>query len=60
LLGVARWYRRPPGERFVLVEASQHGWWYSAPVGGSELVALFVTDPGIDASRATQSEVWRY
>jgi flavin-dependent dehydrogenase len=29
---------------FTLVEATEEGWWYSAPVPGSRLIVIFMTD----------------
>lgn len=58
LVGIARWHAAVVGEPLVLVEAADDGWWYSAPVPGDELAALFITEPGIEAARATEDEVW--
>jgi flavin-dependent dehydrogenase len=58
LVGVVRWFREPPSEPLVLVEASEHGWWYSAPIPNRELVVLFTTDAATPAGRALRSEVW--
>lgn len=37
---------KPEGS-FTLVEASEKGWWYSAPVPGSYLMVVFLTDVDI-------------
>lgn len=29
---------------FTLIEATEEGWWYSAPVPGNRLIAIFMTD----------------
>jgi len=57
-VGIARWYRETDSEPLVLVEASEHGWWYSAPLPGAALVALFVTDSRSPAARALDRDVW--
>ncbi|HEX2120397.1 MAG TPA: NAD(P)/FAD-dependent oxidoreductase, partial [Thermoanaerobaculia bacterium] len=31
-------------DSFTLVEAAENGWWYSAPIPGGRLAAMFVTD----------------
>ncbi|HMI94287.1 MAG TPA: FAD-dependent oxidoreductase, partial [Polyangiales bacterium] len=57
-LGVARWFREPASEPVVLVEACEHGWWYSAPLPHGELVALFVTDAANVTGRAATRAAW--
>lgn len=48
LVGVTAHYRRPagaaPAEPRLWVEATRWGWWYTAPLPGDRLVAVFVTD----------------
>jgi flavin-dependent dehydrogenase len=58
LVGVARWFGDAPGEPCVLVEAADHGWWYSAPAPDGKLVVLFVTDAGTRAAHAARPDVW--
>lgn len=36
----------------MLVEASENGWWYSAPVPGARMVVAWMTDPDINAMTA--------
>jgi len=64
LVGVAlRFAPRPPGDgdrgepAATLVEATADGWWYTAPVPGGELVAVFMTDaPLVRALRLTEPD----
>jgi flavin-dependent dehydrogenase len=44
LVGVARWFRVTACEPSVVIEATAHGWYYSAPAPDDELVTLFVTN----------------
>ena len=42
-----------------LVEASEHGWWYLAPVSTYQLIAIYVTDAAYLRTRGKSSyEVW--
>ena len=44
----------------TLVEASEHGWWYCAPVPGAKLVAAFMTDGDLESARAARAIAgWR-
>ncbi|HYH07487.1 MAG TPA: tryptophan 7-halogenase [Thermoanaerobaculia bacterium] len=37
----------PDEDSFTLVEATEHGWWYTAPIPDGRLAAMFVTDAEI-------------
>ncbi|HEX6764264.1 MAG TPA: tryptophan 7-halogenase [Polyangiaceae bacterium] len=43
LVGISRFFRNAAWEPAVVIEATRDGWWYTAPVPGNEIVALFVT-----------------
>jgi flavin-dependent dehydrogenase len=58
IVGIARWFQQPNAEASVLVEASEHGWWYSAPLPHGQLVALFVADAKGPCAHAARREVW--
>ena len=45
----------PALESVLLVEAVPDGWWYSAPLPGGTLVAVYVTDAGAIARRQLNS-----
>jgi flavin-dependent dehydrogenase len=49
----------PEGEgdrdSFTLVEAVEHGWWYSAVLPDGRLAAMFVTDPVVVSARAART-----
>ncbi len=48
LIGVAAQYHAPHGGKgYTLVEAAEHGWWYSAPVPPDRHVVMFMTDADI-------------
>ncbi|HEX9985602.1 MAG TPA: tryptophan 7-halogenase [Thermoanaerobaculia bacterium] len=32
-------------DSFTLVEATEHGWWYTAPLPSNRLASMFITDP---------------
>jgi flavin-dependent dehydrogenase len=50
---------RQPDQR-MLVEAVEHGWWYSAPLPGGHTVATFMTDPDVAArGRCGFASLWR-
>ena len=45
----------------LLVEATEHGWWYSAPIPGRRLVVAYLTDP--DLGRVVSGSLrdrWRH
>jgi flavin-dependent dehydrogenase len=48
-VAIARCYDLAPGQTaphsFMLVEASENGWWYSALLPSGQVAALFFTDP---------------
>jgi flavin-dependent dehydrogenase len=52
LVGRARWFHAPSTTAEVLVEAADHGWWYSAPLPNSRLVALHFTDADAEPTHA--------
>lgn len=63
LAAVAGIYRFPdrsaPQDRDTLVEASEHGWWYSAPLPGSRRVVAWMSDTDlIRASRVRGPARW--
>ena len=37
----------PTDDSFTFVEATENGWWYTAPIPGGRAVTMFVTDPAI-------------
>jgi flavin-dependent dehydrogenase len=50
LIGIGRFFQleaSAPCEGATLVEAWQHGWWYSAPLPGNHLVVVTMTDVDI-------------
>ncbi len=53
LLGVVARYRPRTRQRadagVMLLEASEHGWWYGAPLPDGELVMSYMTDPDLHA-----------
>ncbi len=57
LVGFARSFERGEREPSSLVESADDGWWYSAPVPGGRMVALFVTDSE-GAGRPENSTQW--
>ena len=61
LVGVAAQYRGAPNDGgFTLVEAAEHGWWYSAPVPPDRMVVMFMTDTDLcRRSRCSNPEVWK-
>jgi flavin-dependent dehydrogenase len=58
LVGIARWFVPADVEPFMLVEATESGWWYTAPTPDNELVALLVTDASLDAAESARSDRW--
>lgn len=47
------------GEHHVLVETCEHGWWYSAPVSSSKMIAMLMTDSDLcSASRLSVVRRW--
>jgi flavin-dependent dehydrogenase len=46
-------------EGFTLLEAVEHGWWYSAPLPGERLVAAFMTDADL-RTRLSAGEAQRW
>jgi flavin-dependent dehydrogenase len=50
LVGIAatmRYRDEPPAESLTLVESFEHGWSYTAPLPGRELIAVVMTDAGL-------------
>ncbi|HYR27837.1 MAG TPA: tryptophan 7-halogenase [Thermoanaerobaculia bacterium] len=47
LVALVAFYESPDGDHdsYTLVEAAEHGWWYSATLPSSRLAAMFITDP---------------
>jgi flavin-dependent dehydrogenase len=46
-------------DSFTLVEAVEHGWWYTAVLPDARLAAMFITDPVVVSARAARSrEGW--
>ncbi|HEX2062686.1 MAG TPA: tryptophan 7-halogenase [Thermoanaerobaculia bacterium] len=45
----------PDPDSFTLVEATEHGWWYTAPIPDGRLAAMFVTDADIARTRDWES-----
>jgi flavin-dependent dehydrogenase len=49
-----------PMSRWVLIEAQEEGWWYSAGLADGGLIATFLTDPDLfDLSQAGRAFAWR-
>ena len=42
---------RPPADTYTLVEACEHGWWYSAPLPGATMVVAFLSDTDLIRAR---------
>jgi flavin-dependent dehydrogenase len=65
MVGLARYYTRRPGadadsnpsagEPRLWVETTRDGWWYSAPLSGDRLIAVFLTDADLISAAP---EVW--
>lgn len=45
-----------PGARVTLVEAAEHGWWYSALLPEGKLVAVYMTDADVATARQAGTE----
>jgi flavin-dependent dehydrogenase len=46
-------------EPVILVEAVENGWWYTAPLPGGKLIAVFMTEAGfIQRHKITQAAPW--
>jgi flavin-dependent dehydrogenase len=58
LVAVARSYRRGAREPTTLIEATDVGWWYSAPQPGGRLVAACFTDADLPTRHAYRDAVW--
>jgi len=63
LTGVAGYYSLDesalPIDPVLLVEAVEDGWWYSAPLPGGRLIAVFLTDADyVQSERLTQTDRW--
>lgn len=59
LIAVARWCSGPDRDPMVLVEASDHGFWYTAPTPDAGILAMFFTDRDGRCARAARDPVWR-
>lgn len=62
LAGVAGYFscdRDSAIEPVILIEASEHGWWYSAPLPAGRMIAVFMTDVEfIQRQKLNRSDVW--
>ena len=61
LVGVGCWWRAPAssGDGSVIVEATDDGWWYTAPVPGGGRLTLLMTDADICRARGlNRPAVW--
>ncbi len=63
LVGVAGYFSSPesapPIEPVLLLEAAEHGWWYTAPLPEGKLIAVFMTEADIvQRHKLTQSARW--
>ncbi|HEU5266001.1 MAG TPA: tryptophan 7-halogenase [Jatrophihabitans sp.] len=57
LVGVGlRWRDLPTAQQYVLVEACDAGWWYSAPVPHGGLITMLMTDADICRSARLRDE----
>jgi flavin-dependent dehydrogenase len=56
LVGVARWYRDTTADPVTVIESTEHGFWYSAPLPNAELVAVWITDAKHPSARAGRSD----
>jgi len=59
LVGFADHHALGQTEPSTLVEAADHGWWYSAPRPGGRMVSMFLTDADSPARHAAQAQVWQ-
>jgi flavin-dependent dehydrogenase len=63
LIGVAGYFAASTGggvEPALLVEAARDGWWYSAPLPGSKMVCVYMTDAAlVQPDGLTSPEAWR-
>jgi flavin-dependent dehydrogenase len=59
LIGIARWFDKREPLTATLVEATPDGYFYSAPLPGGKLVAVWMTDAKSPAGRAAQPDVWQ-
>jgi flavin-dependent dehydrogenase len=63
LVGLVGFFTLPSGHRempFILIEAVENGWWYSALLPGHQLVAMFMTDAHlIPRNRRLLPALWR-
>jgi 2-polyprenyl-6-methoxyphenol hydroxylase-like FAD-dependent oxidoreductase len=50
----------PAADRRTLVEALEHGWWYTAPLPGGRHIAIFLTDADLlPTGRSEWGPFWR-
>jgi flavin-dependent dehydrogenase len=63
LVGVSRFFEmdgKQPYARDILIESTQDGWWYSAPLPNNRLVMTFMTDaPVWRAGTGRNTEKWQ-
>ncbi|MDZ4800179.1 MAG: tryptophan 7-halogenase [Bryobacteraceae bacterium] len=63
LTGVAGYFTPRDGgptiEPVLLLEAVEHGWWYTAPLPENRMIAVFLTDAShVQAEALTQPDCW--
>ena len=61
LIGVAAFFTPPrSADTFTLIEAAENGWWYSAVLPDSRLIAVYMTDADMWAKARRKSDgCWR-
>jgi flavin-dependent dehydrogenase len=62
LIGLAALFQAQNDEAgfFTLIEATENGWWYSAPLPGERLMVMFMTDADLIAKqRLIQLTTWQ-
>ncbi len=56
LIAVSRTYLEPFPQRSVLIETTDNGWWYSAPLPGNRGLAIWFTDADLARGHASRPE----
>jgi 2-polyprenyl-6-methoxyphenol hydroxylase-like FAD-dependent oxidoreductase len=56
LIAVSRTYLDPLPRPSVLIEATEEGWWYSAPLPDHRTVAIWFTDAGLARGRGLRPD----
>lgn len=51
LVGLMAGYTGAPSDAALLVESAQEGWWYSVPLPGERMVAVYLTDADLVPTR---------